>query len=267
MRRKVVYAAALGSPLVAVLIHALRYGWNFDAYHLSVMLGLAAFTWACNQFVLATHPRIIRQALGRKRLGRLHRRMALAILAAGGLHGMLKVGLLFGAAPVARPASPLGSIAYSALWGQGFRRVNPQVISGELGWFILLCGTVLTLLFIAPGISLRLRTVRHWRAMFFERTGNGYRIFRKLHVFWTALTLYFLLHAVFSSGENFVANPVGATWLLCYVVACMSIFSLALIRRLGMHPLHFLRLVGERIGHSAQRVGRDRKGRPEPPHA
>ncbi len=253
MRRTWIYAAVFASPLVAAIIYVLRLGGFWNAYFFSVILGLAAFTWGCNQFVLACRPRALLKALGKKRLRRLHTSMPLAILVAAACHGLLKVGALVGSGDGERSGGVLSSLYYSLRWGQGFRRSNPQAMLGQAGWWMVLAGVLLTLLFVAPGPWMKISPIRRLRSLLFEKTGTGYRGFRKVHLFWAASISLLLLHILMASSTTFPSNPVGASWLLFYFLATFSVFLVSLLRRLGRHPARHIHALRARIGMAPRR--------------
>jgi hypothetical protein len=238
MRRGWILAGFYASPLVAIGIYAYRLGGVGNAYFLSVALGLIAFTYGCNELILAARPSFLVRALGRKRLRSLHLSSAFLILAAGGLHGLLKIGAVWGGAEGTRPGGFLAGLAYSLRFGLGFKRLSLQVLLGEACWWLLLLGGLATLLVLSPGFLSRFGPAVRLRASLARRLGPLGRKARDLHRLWALVILAVLVHELLASSTIFSSNPLGAAWLSSYLAVSVGFFawSIAARRRRSSQP-------------------------------
>lgn len=229
MHRRFFYAGFFASPAVAIAIYAIRLHSFADVYFLSVALGLAAYTYLCNQFILAARPGFFLHSIGAKKLQVLHVSMPVLVLVLAALHRLLKLGLDAGQGgqpiPAAFPAAFIAALGH----GLGFRTGTTVAGFGRAAWWLLLVLAILSSLLFAKTFFLRFAPVRKLRNAAIAH-GFGEEKLRRGHAVMALAGLALLVHVLMSSSSAFSSNLAGVVWLLGYLAACVTFYAVTMIR-------------------------------------
>ena len=233
MHRRAFYALFFASPAVAIAIYAIRLRSFANVYFLSVALGLAAYTYLCNQFILAARPRFLVEGVGAKRLQILHVSMPCLILVLAALHRVLKLGLGLQQVPDGQPMPSgfLASFVDALDHGLGFREGTMMANLGSAAWWLLLAFSVLAAILFSKTFFLRLAVVRKVRELAVSH-GLGEEKARRGHATIALAALASLVHMLLSSSSALSSNGAGAIWLLAYLVGCLAFYSVTTLRHL-----------------------------------
>lgn len=233
MRRRLFYVLFFASPAIAIAIYAIRLRSFANVYFLSVALGLAAYTYLCNQFILAARPRFLAEGVGAKRLQILHVSMPCLILVLAGLHRALKLGLGLQQVPDGQPM-PSGFLAafVDAMdRGLGFKEGTMMDNLGTAAWWLLLVFSVLAAILFSKTFFLRFAIVRKVRELAVSH-GLGEEKARRGHATIALAALASLVHMLLSSSSALSSNGLGAVWLLAYLVGCLAFYAITTLSHL-----------------------------------
>ncbi|MHB0895922.1 MAG: hypothetical protein ACYC1A_00055 [Spirochaetales bacterium] len=193
MNKTMFYLAYFLSPLIPIIVYFLTLGIPFDLYALSVALGIAAFVFICNQFILASRPAWATKALGLKRLTRLHSTMPAVIVALAAIHESIK-----------------------RLVGLNTESLQADFGAASLAVFIAVI--VFTALFMVTTFWMKIDVLKKIRTWVYEKTGLDYKKARFLHNATIVAVPLLLSHVLLASSSRFSANPLGALilggWML-----------------------------------------------------
>lgn len=193
MNKTMFYLAYFLSPLIPIIVYFLTLGIPIDLYALSVVLGISAFIFICNQFILASRPAWATKALGLKRLTRLHSTMPAVIVALAAIHESIK-GLV------------------------GLNTESLQADFGAVSLAIFVAVIVFTVLFMVTTFWMKIDTLKKIRAWVYEKTGLDYKKARFLHNATIVAVPLLLTHVLLASSSRFGANPVGALVMAGWMV-------------------------------------------------
>lgn len=182
------YAAYFLSPLVPIAVYLIALGTAIDIYAFSVIFGIAAFTFLCAQFVLASRPARITDILGAKQLVHLHSSAPLLIVALAAAH-----------------------LAAKNFAGLDTR--SPQAVLGAAGLAITVLACVLAVLFMANTFWMKLQALQKLKAWVYARAGLNYQRARLLHNITLAAALLLFVHAALAASSSFALNPLGFIFL------------------------------------------------------
>lgn len=233
MRRRLFYILFFASPAIAIAIYAIRLRSFANVYFLSVALGLAAYTYLCNQFILAARPRFLVEGVGPKRLQILHVSMPCLILVLAALHRILKLGLGLQLASDGQPMPSgfLASLVDALKHGLGFKEGSVMADLGAAAWWLLLAFSVLAAILFSKTFFLRFSLVRKVREFAVSR-GLGEEKARRGHATIALAALASLAHMLLSSSSALSSNGAGAAWLLAYLVGCGAFYAVTTLRHL-----------------------------------
>jgi len=233
MRRRLFYALFFASPALAIAIYAIRLRSFANVYFLSVALGLAAYTYLCNQFILAARPRFLAEGGGAKRLQILHVSMPCLILVLAALHRVLKLGLRLQSVSDGQPMPSgfLASLLDALKHGLGFKEGTVMVNLGAAAWWLLLVFSVLAAILFSKTFFLRFSVVRKIRELAVSH-GLGEEKARRGHATIALAALASLVHMLLASSSALSSNGVGAGWLLAYLVGCAAFYAITTLRHL-----------------------------------
>jgi hypothetical protein len=233
MRRRLFYVLFFASPAIAIAIYAIRLRSFANVYFLSVALGLAAYTYLCNQFILAARPRFLAEGVGAKRLQILHVSMPSLVLVLAALHRVLKLGLGLQLSPDGQPMPSgfLASLVDALKHGLGFKDGTAMADFGSAAWWLLLAFSVLAAILFSKTFFLRFAAVRKIRELAVSR-GLGEEKLRRGHATISLAAMASLVHVLLSSSSALSSNVVGAVWLLAYLVGCIAFYAVTTLRHL-----------------------------------
>lgn len=229
MRGRLFYALYFASPLMAVAIFAIRLRSFANVYFLSVALGLAAYTYLCNQFILAARPHFLVEGVGAKRLQILHVSMPCLILVLAALHRVLKLGLRFAADGLPMSSGFFASLMDAAKHGLGFKEGTLMADLGAAAWWLLLALSVLSALLFSKESFRRFALVRRLRE-FARSHGLGEEKARAGHAVMAVAALAVLTHVFLSSSSTPSSNAPGAVWLFAYLFGCVAFYVISMFR-------------------------------------
>ncbi len=200
MKRALFFLAYFVTPSIPASIYMRTIGGGFDPYSLSVMLGVLTFILVCNQFILASRPGFAVNALGLKGLVAFHSVMPLFIIALATAHRALK-----------------------ALAGFGLD--SQQALLGSIAWWLFLAAIVFAIVLLAP-VSLplisRIKGFREWLS---GKMGINYKTSRLFHNLTVVAGLVVLVHMLLASSSSFAANPLGAAWLVGWMLISLGLYA------------------------------------------
>ena len=197
MNKTTFYLAYFLSPLIPIIVYFLTLGIPLDLYAFSVVLGISAFIYICNQFILASRPAWATKALGLKRLTRLHSTMPAVIVALAAIHESIK-GLV------------------------GLNTESLQADFGAASLAIFAAVIVFTVLFMVTTFWTKIDILKKIRTWVYERTGLDYKKARFLHNATIVAVPLLLTHVLLASTSRFGANPVGALALAGWMVVSLG---------------------------------------------
>lgn len=187
------YFAYFLSPLVPIVIYLVTLGTPLDLYAFSVILGICAFTFLCDQFLLASRPGWATKALGLKPLIRFHSAMPVVIAALALAHETMK---------------EMAGLDTEAL----------QAKFGEASLILLVAVIAFTVLFMATTFLMDIGLLKKLRTWVYARTGLDYKKSRALHNVAVALAPLLLVHVLLASSSRLAANPFGMLTLAGWMV-------------------------------------------------
>ena len=192
------------SPAVPIAIYLIALGAPISLYAFSVICGIAAFIYLCNQYLLASRPEFAMKALGAKGLVKLHSAMPAAIVALAIAHRFMK------------SAAGLDTESFQAEFGAAALAVVAAAI-------------IFTLLLMAATPISAYGPLKRFKATVYQRTGLDYKKARFIHNVTVAAAPLLLVHMLLAGSSSFSRNPAGATLL-----AGWAVFSLASYARYRM---------------------------------
>lgn len=197
MNKTTFYLAYFLSPLVPIIIYIMTLGAAIDLYAVSLALGIAAFVFVCNQFIMASRPAWATKALGQKRLTQFHSTMPIVIVALAAIHKLLKelVGL--------------DTESFQASFG-----------AASLAIFITVI--VFTALFMANTFLLKIDLLKKIKAWVYEKMGLDYKKARFLHNVTVVTAPLLLIHVLLASSSRFASNPVGVLVLAGWMALALG---------------------------------------------
>jgi predicted ferric reductase len=201
MKRTLFYIWYIVWPLIPLYFYLNSLGFEFNQYTVSVALGVFAFVWLSNQFLLAAKPALLTSILGTKGLLSLHSTMPVIILVMAGLHRILKV-------------------AY------GFNPDSFQAVFGGFAWWLYAIVIVCTLLLMANTKLMKVPFIKAFKDLVYAKTFLNYKRARLLHNITVLGAFALLVHMALASSSQFSQNPWGLSFLLLWML-----FSLALYLR------------------------------------
>jgi len=205
MKRSLFFIAYAATPSIPAILYLRYSGGGFNAYAVSVALGVTAFILICNQFILASRPAFAVKALGLKGLLAFHGAMPLVILVVAAVHRLLKEAA-------------------------GFPLESAQAKVGAAAWWVFAAAAAFAILFLASfnlPVMTKLKALRAWAQ---ERYHLGYKLARAFHNVTVAGALTVIIHAMLASSSEFTANPLGAAWLLAWAGLSLGMYARYRIR-------------------------------------
>jgi hypothetical protein len=245
MRPRTFYLAFFASPVIPVAIYAIRFNTLANVYFLSIALGLAAFTYLCNQLILASNPDFAVKAVGEKKLESLHISMPVIILILAAVHRILKLGSFSFAATGSMPSGFLASFFHAIQFGLGFSGETSQAALGAAGWWLILVFALVTATMVARSGLARFRAVRRLRAAA-EARGFGQARARMAHLLGVVVAVLLVAHVLTASSSGFQTNVAGAAWLLAYPAGCIAFYAFEKLRS-GSHAGPAASALGRRL--------------------
>lgn len=201
MDKNVFYFGYFLSPLAPIVIYIVTLGSPIDLYALSVILGITAFTFLCNQFILAARPAWATKALGLKQLIHFHSSMPAAIVVLAVAHESVK---------------KLAGLDTESL----------QAKFGEASLALFVAVIIFTVLFMATTFWMKIGALKKLKTWVYARTGLDYKKSRALHNVTVVAAPLLLVHVLLASSSAFSRNPVGIL-----VLAGWMVFSLVTYAR------------------------------------
>lgn len=186
-------------PLIPVFLYIQSSGTELNRYALSVFLGIYAFVWLCNQFILAAKPKLLSSILGAKGLLDLHSIMPVVIIILAALHRILKA-------------------AY------GFSLETAQARLGGLAWWLYALIIVFTLLFMANTKLMHIGLLKRLKDFVYEETGLTYKRARVFHNLTVLGALIILTHMGLASSSQIAVNPLGVAFLLIWMLISLGLY-------------------------------------------
>ncbi|MBL8968874.1 MAG: hypothetical protein JNG85_17860 [Spirochaetaceae bacterium] len=213
MKKILFFLGYFSTPVVPIVLYQASLGWPGGAYSASVALGVAAFVFLANQFVLASRPRFAVETLGLKALLKFHGTMPVVALALAAAHRVLKIGV--------SPALGDGLLGR----GLGFSEDTLQASFGGAGFWVFAGLVVFTALLMANTFWMKLGALKKAKDWVYAKTGLDYRRARLLHNAAIVGGLVILVHALLASSSAFGANPFGAAWLAVWLLGSLALYA------------------------------------------
>uniref|UniRef100_A0A7C3IF81 Uncharacterized protein n=1 Tax=Gracilinema caldarium TaxID=215591 RepID=A0A7C3IF81_9SPIR len=201
MKRTLFYIWYILWPLIPLYFYLAGSGLALNQYTLSVALGVFAFVWLSNQFILAAKPAFLTSILGTKGLLSLHSTMPVIIIVMAGLHRILKV-------------------AY------GFNPDSFQAFFGGFAWWLYAMVIIFTLFFMANTNLMKVSFIKRFKELVYAKTFINYKRARLFHNITVLGAFVLMIHMALASSSQFSQNPWGLSFLILWML-----FSLALYLR------------------------------------
>ncbi len=186
-------------PLIPVYLYLRTTGTEINQYALSVILGVYAFVWLSNQFILAAKPKFLVEILGTKGLLNLHSTMPIVIVGLAGLHRILKVSY-------------------------GFSLETIQARFGGFSWWLYACIILFTLLVMANTKLMHISVLKNFKDFIYRKTGLTYKRARLLHNFAVLGALTLSIHMPMASSSDFSYNPWGSSFLMLWMLVSLILY-------------------------------------------
>jgi len=197
MNKTMFYLAYFLSPLIPIIVYFVTLGIPIDLYAFSIVLGISAFIFLCDQFILASRPVWAVKALGLKRLTRLHSTMPVVIVTLAAIHKSVK-----------------------RLAGLDTGSLQADFGAASLAIFVIVI--VFTVLFMVTTFWMKIDALKKIRVWVYERTGLDYKKARFLHNATIVAVPLLLTHVLLASSSRLSANPVGASALAGWMVISLG---------------------------------------------
>ncbi len=193
------YIAYFLSPLVPLAFYLGTLGWPINLYGLSVALGVAAFVFLCNQFILAARPAWAIKAVGQKALLRFHSTLPIVIAVIAAAHRISKAIV-------------------------GLDVESPQALFGLMALILLTVVILFTVLFMATTFWMKLEFLKKLKAWVYGKTGLDYKKSRALHNITLLIAPLLLIHVLLASSSDFAANPVGFVVMIVWMLISLGMY-------------------------------------------
>lgn len=191
------YVVYFLSPIVPIAFYFATLGWSINLYGLSVALGVAAFVFLCNQFILASRPAWAIKATGLKNLTRLHSTMPIVIVGIAVAHSISKQIV-------------------------GLDTESTQADFGAAVLFLLSAIIVFTVLLMVTTFWQKLEFLKKFKAWVYGRTGLDYKKSRVLHNLTLLIAPLLLIHVLLASSSDFAANPAGFFVMIAWMLLSLG---------------------------------------------
>ncbi len=186
-------------PALPVFFYLKSSGSALDSYALSIILGVYAFMFICNQFILASRPSFAFNAVGVKGILALHSIMPFFILLLAGTHKLLKEA-------------------------NGFGDDTFQATFGAVAWWTFASVIVFTVLFMANTFVLKIDLLKKLKALVYKITGLTYKGSRLLHNVTVIAGAVILFHVFLASSSSFSVNMAGIVTMILYMVLSLGLY-------------------------------------------
>lgn len=193
------YLAYFLSPIIPLAFYFGTLGWPVNLYGLSVVLGVAAFVFLCNQFILAARPAWAIKTVGQKALIRFHSTMPIVIVAIAAGHRIAKQIV-------------------------GLDVESPQALLGFGALLLLTVVIVFTVLFMATTFWMKLEFLKKLKAWVYGKTGLDYKKSRALHNITLLIAPVLLAHVLLASSSDFAANPIGFFVMIAWMLISLGTY-------------------------------------------
>jgi predicted ferric reductase len=189
MKKALFFVCYFLSPVLPVVLYLRSIGGPLDSYAVSVILGIGAYVFICNQFILASRPNSAIQALGLKGLLSFHGTMPVVLLVMAAVHNLLK-GM------------------------NGLGDDTLQTSFGGAAFALFTAVIVFSVLFMANTFVMKIPLAKSLKNWVYAKTGLTYKRSRMLHNGTVIAAAAILVHVFLASSSSFSANPAG--------IACMA---------------------------------------------
>jgi predicted ferric reductase len=200
VKRILVFICYALTPVPAIVLYLASLGSWQGAYSVSVILGVTAFTLLCDQFILASRPAFVVEALGLKKLLSFHASMPIPILLVAFVHRTIKFAV-------------------------GFEDSGAQAELGGAAFWIFLVAILLALFLMANTFLMRTNAVKALRDGVYSKTGLDYKKMRFLHNLTVAAALVLIVHVLLASSSSFAGNPAGASWMIVWLAFSLGLYA------------------------------------------
>lgn len=200
------YAVWFLFPAIPACLYVLSAGSGLDAYTVSVVLGVYAFTLATGQFLLASRPAWATRALGTKALLSLHGTVPVAVVILAFAHRTLKEAV-------------------------GFSDDTLQATFGGIALVTFAAIIVFSVLFMANTFLMKNQQLKKFREWTYAKTRLTYPLARMLHNVAVIAGVIVLTHVLLASTSSFAANPAGVAFMIVW--AAYSLGSYVIYRLRG----------------------------------
>lgn len=205
MGKKYFLALHFLSPAIPAAVYLIALGAPVGLYSLSVVCGVAAFIYLCNQYLLASRPAFAMKALGAKGLVALHSAMPIVIVALAIAHRFLKAAA-------------------------GFDTESLQAEFGAAALAIVAAAIVFTVLLMAATPLSAFEPLKRFKAWVYRRAGLDYKKARLIHNITVAAAPLLLAHVLLAGSGSFSINPAGAMLLAGWAAVSLAAYARYRIR-------------------------------------
>jgi len=200
MRKGVFFLSYFLVPVIPAFLYLRSLEGSMDSYSVSVALGIGAFIFICNQFILASRPAPAVKALGIRGLLAFHGTMPVCILAMAAAHKLLKEL-------------------------NGFYDDSFQATLGAVAWWTFAAVVVFTVMLMANTFWLRISFVKTLKSWVYKKIGLTYKGARILHNLTVAAGILLLFHVLLASSSNFGSNPAGIVFMGCWLLFSLVLYG------------------------------------------
>ncbi len=188
MRKVLVFALYFMIPGIPIFLYLSSLGGEFDSYSASVSLGIAAFVFICNQFILASRPAWALKVLGLKNLLAFHSTMPIFIIAMAATHKILK---------------ELNSYPDDTF----------QARLGAIAWWVFAAVIVFTILLMANTFWLKIPLLKNLKTWVYKKMKLSYKAVKLMHNITVLAGMLLMVHVFLSSSSGFSFNPGGIIFM------------------------------------------------------
>lgn len=190
------YVLAPGVPAMLIVASV---GGSIDAYTVSLILGISAFTLFCNQLILASRPGFLVSTLGLKRVISMHSATPALALVLALAHAALKLT-------------------------SGFSLGSSQALLGLTALIVFTMASVSAFMLLAnvkPPLGTRLKAFRVWAA---AKLHLDYRRSRAFHSVTVAALVVVAVHVALASSAALSTIPAGSAWLAAHLALSLGLY-------------------------------------------
>ncbi len=200
MKKAIFILSYLLIPAIPVFIYLNNLKPALNSYAISVSLGIAAFIFICNQFILASRPGFLVKSFTLKGILAFHQTMPIVILAMAAVHKALKES-------------------------NGFSDDSFQAALGAVAWWAFAAAVIFTVMLMANTFWLKLDILKRLKTWVYKTFSLTYKKTRIAHNATVAAGILLLFHVLLASSSSFKSNPAGISFMVFWLLFSLFLYG------------------------------------------